>query len=461
MSASFSLGPLIVLAMLLAAALAGTVLFWRCWRGKRIDDHPLCRRCRYDLTGTPKPRISCPECGAALTTDKALIIGNRKRRTGTAVIAGLATLASAALLVLVTSNTANNVNLNPYKPLWWLRIDARDTNSFITCSAALDEIGYRIATGKVSEANFRRLWVDAIAVQTDVNRQWIVNWGDIAWDAIQKNRGTTEQYQQYGENMVRPVLHVRQTIRQGQPIPIALTLISDRGFGNNTTFQESHGEMDLVIDGHHVPVKMEDFGNLPYNGSLSKTSLIASEIAPLADLSLGMHEVSLKIPIRITAGNDGAVIASWDAKTQATFELIANDAGSTVRLIHHPAAAAHAQSGIRVEYLRLATGNNGARLMSYRILFHAPRRYGIAHEVYADDGKNLWFLGVVNAPATSPSENGSYTSTYTFELKEGFEASLVDLILTPSTEYAEQTVGITELLDHEFIIKDVQVVYQP
>ncbi len=78
---SFALGPLIVLALLLAVSLIGLILFIRCWRGKRIDDHPLCRRCRYDLIGTPEPRKTCPECGTDLTDSHALVIGSRKRIT--------------------------------------------------------------------------------------------------------------------------------------------------------------------------------------------------------------------------------------------------------------------------------------------------------------------------------------------------------------------------------------------
>ncbi|QQE13708.1 hypothetical protein JD969_09675 [Planctomycetota bacterium] len=41
-------------------------------RGKRIDRHPLCRKCNYDLTGLPDPLTNCPECGHNLTSTKPI-----------------------------------------------------------------------------------------------------------------------------------------------------------------------------------------------------------------------------------------------------------------------------------------------------------------------------------------------------------------------------------------------------
>jgi hypothetical protein len=58
-------------------------------RGFRIDDHPLCRRCRFDLSGIPL--TTCPECGGGIVESNVLI-GNRRIIRGI-VPAGLALLA--------------------------------------------------------------------------------------------------------------------------------------------------------------------------------------------------------------------------------------------------------------------------------------------------------------------------------------------------------------------------------
>ena len=44
--------------LLAIAALLGVFLVVRGWRGRRIDDHPLCRKCGYDLHANASPARS-------------------------------------------------------------------------------------------------------------------------------------------------------------------------------------------------------------------------------------------------------------------------------------------------------------------------------------------------------------------------------------------------------------------
>jgi len=46
--------------------LIGVSVFWRGWRGRRIDNHPWCRKCRFDLHGLWPGAARCPECGIDL-----------------------------------------------------------------------------------------------------------------------------------------------------------------------------------------------------------------------------------------------------------------------------------------------------------------------------------------------------------------------------------------------------------
>ena len=47
-------------------------------RGRRIDDHPICRRCGFDLFGLPAGSERCSECGAEVRRRRAIRIGRRK-----------------------------------------------------------------------------------------------------------------------------------------------------------------------------------------------------------------------------------------------------------------------------------------------------------------------------------------------------------------------------------------------
>ncbi len=55
---------LVALTLMLAVGVALTAIGLR---GRSTDDHTLCRRCRFDLTGRPgDAERRCPECGAEL-----------------------------------------------------------------------------------------------------------------------------------------------------------------------------------------------------------------------------------------------------------------------------------------------------------------------------------------------------------------------------------------------------------
>ena len=69
---------LLLSAALLAAFLGGAVLCIGGLRGIRVDDHPLCRRCGYDLVGHAERPARCPECGSNTQAPLAVVLGNRE-----------------------------------------------------------------------------------------------------------------------------------------------------------------------------------------------------------------------------------------------------------------------------------------------------------------------------------------------------------------------------------------------
>ena len=89
----------VLASVLTAVAIAGGVVCWRGMHGHLIDNHPYCRRCRYDLTGHHRRPKRCPECGGFLTGLHLVAIGRRKwepRRAALGVVLVAASVLSMA-----------------------------------------------------------------------------------------------------------------------------------------------------------------------------------------------------------------------------------------------------------------------------------------------------------------------------------------------------------------------------
>src|SRR5918993_5786284 len=81
-------GPIFLLIVPAAAAVAATGLLIFALRGRRVDDHPVCRKCGFDLVGKPADATRCSECGADLSRRRAVRVGWRETRRGVAWLAG-------------------------------------------------------------------------------------------------------------------------------------------------------------------------------------------------------------------------------------------------------------------------------------------------------------------------------------------------------------------------------------
>lgn len=113
------MSPVLLIAAILAVALPPTGLLVFALRGRRIDDHPLCRSCHFDLTGLPETSTQCPECGKNVTAPGAIRIGHRQTRIGLALTSAAALALSLLTLAAIIYALLTSADLSPYKPLWW------------------------------------------------------------------------------------------------------------------------------------------------------------------------------------------------------------------------------------------------------------------------------------------------------------------------------------------------------
>src|SRR4051812_28699189 len=115
---------LIIISLIAAGGfIAGAVLFGLGIRGRRLDRHPVCKRCKYDLMGIPYFSPRCPECGSLLLS-KAVVIGNRQRR-GRPILFGISLMLAIGSLTASTLYSSVATDFARYRPVWWLRAELK------------------------------------------------------------------------------------------------------------------------------------------------------------------------------------------------------------------------------------------------------------------------------------------------------------------------------------------------
>src|SRR5580765_2245604 len=132
------------------ALLGGIFLLLLGLRGRRVDDHPVCRKCGFDLTGRPGGASAgrCSECGTDLARSRAVRIGNRQQRRLLLRLGVLLTVICVMWLGSIGWIVGRGVDLNQYKPVWLL---LRETSGkdLPARDAALAEIMSRVRRGKL------------------------------------------------------------------------------------------------------------------------------------------------------------------------------------------------------------------------------------------------------------------------------------------------------------------------
>ncbi|WP_432797366.1 hypothetical protein [Poriferisphaera sp. WC338] len=129
----------------LIIGLALWVFAVRAWRGVRIDNHELCRRCGYDLSGAERPFQKCSECGSDVSSERERKIGNRQRRRGRAMLWGLLGL----VMFGPTGIKVYETDWNGYKPVWYLTFEVTHPSWSFDQEAALNELRRRSAAFKM------------------------------------------------------------------------------------------------------------------------------------------------------------------------------------------------------------------------------------------------------------------------------------------------------------------------
>jgi hypothetical protein len=166
------------------------------WRGRRIDDHPLCRKCGFDLFGKPVESARCSECGSDLIASRAIRMGHRRSHRRILIASAALGIPSGIWLGIIGFASLHGVDWQRHKPVAWLLSDARGANA-ASREAALNELTRRVSAGELSSDVEAELVESVLAHQADVRQPWIAGWGKMIESVRNAGRLNDKEWARY------------------------------------------------------------------------------------------------------------------------------------------------------------------------------------------------------------------------------------------------------------------------
>ena len=393
---------LITIAFIFLAAL-GLALASRGWRGRRIDNHPWCRKCRFDLHGLWPGAARCPECGIDLERIDAVELGQRIRRPVSTVVGALLLALCAAWLGIGVWRVVAPIDWTTYKPDWWLDRESRSVDAQ-TAERALKELNTRIGRGKVSGARVAGLAKHALSLQADESAAWLDGWGDVILYAWGNGALTSEQALDFAQNAVsitlKPALPV---VRQWEITSVGPSLALQRGGTTDLTMRliptaAAIGGVKLPID----PGEMMEF-RLRRRGSVPAGSRPLPVI-----VEPGEHEIEVSWSVSLFPRNTTAKAAVWDVDLASPIKVIAPAEGAPELVMDEQTdQVLRASIDVQAVGLRWAastTGRSGSSRVVVVVTIHeAPIAARIQIAAWADQAARV--VRQTQAPVILPGQS--------------------------------------------------------
>lgn len=337
------LAPMIVLL----AALAGVVLFWLGVRGRRLNTHPACRRCGFDLLGVFPGGANCPECGAPLGARRAVRAGVRQRQRSLMTIGG-------GLLAVVALAIATGVwfmfagpSLNAYKPAYFLVLEGRHADAVMSREAA-KELLARQSDGSLSDRQTAWAVSGALALQADTGSVWVGEWGDLVERARAAGKVSDADYERFLRQSAVLALVARPSAARGETIPLAIGVVEWRRANtpaldlgvwvdefriNDATVEwADYGGKRLALTNAEHPIQLALTGRAPgmRAASPAHADTMGLELDPLATVPpIAASARAGVVTLRARVGCSGGARPGAMGRSAADWRLL--DPGVTLR----------------------------------------------------------------------------------------------------------------------------------
>lgn len=448
--------PLLIL-LALAFFLPGVLLLIFGWRGKRVGTQPVCAACGFDLRGQAmdpaQPQPPCPECGST----RLPRTGHHVRRRGPLV-------AGAVLLIFAMLGTGLTVyasldaaTLATYKPVAWLRWDARTGNATLT-PVALDELLARWQAGQLDAAAAELLMQDVLThgpagqpalVAAALGSQW----DNLGAELLVAGVGTNAQRVALAQSWVVLQPEVRPMVEQGVDVPIRF---KKQTFGPDSRFRfwleqqrttVGVGEFESTLSGSSSGSLSGDRTRSPGSGWSGLTLRPGRDLP--AELPLGPLEIKLQRHSILRESQHGPILAEWDITPTLTTQVVP-PGQLVIELFTDPAAAATLEQGATVQDGRIEVRPYGSNLS---VNFKSVPT-GIAFALFIEHNGQRWPFGSISTLGTGGSHGFGTGSKVPDELADG---DVVNLIFEPDPAVARKSTDLFRILDHRFTIPNIRI----
>lgn len=256
--------PGIVVILLLSAMVVGLALLVGGIRGRKLNNHPVCAWCKFDLEGVYPESITCPECGAGLKRERAVRTGVRRRMPGLILLGALLAAVPLAPIGTIAWALVTGTNIDSYKPLGLLLWEAKHSDTQ-RLDAIAAEIQARLMGRTVAPSQYQRVVEATLELQGDTSRPWSEAWGDLIERAKLDGVLTQEDEDRFHSQAAVIEVQTRPTAQAGGVIPARLKLKEAR-VGSSTALTCSVRVKGVAIDGRDAKWDMVTAGADPFFG---------------------------------------------------------------------------------------------------------------------------------------------------------------------------------------------------
>jgi len=437
------MSPLILI--LTIGSLVGVAAAVLGWRGRRIDDHPWCRRCRFDLFGLDQPEI-CPECGADLHARRAVRFGQRRKRP---------IVLTAGLLMLILSLTGlgvlgygrlNGFNWNTIKPTAFLMWQSGSDDPALV-DGVVTELFKRAQAGELSVSQIDALAARGLDWQGDRNRPWIEAWGDVIELAAQRDLLTDEEGDRYVRQAVVLDVSAPERVPEASRWRIHVAVTQARVGSSSNAFLSAEPTHWTVGDETLLTSVGRRVGGIGLRGSSSGSFGFGQDIS----LPPGEYESQVRLLLDLHFGISGASVGSFAHEAPLPLKVVAPGTPMT-EMVADPRRRADVHDAIEVRRLEGGPLSDGRAMAKIRIDFGpAPVDLAFTIHLRTNAGREWRFGTLAHAKHTAATRIQS-------SQLEAFSAEAVDVILRPSPDAAAALPpDHGPIWGEEIVVEDVRV----